>query len=99
MHSFAAQPPDLHRLALITSFAVFCLLALLGSASYPVLVCRLAASLHDSSPHSVSLVQLRFASFVVINLQRDIHPQKCAHAGRTKKRRPEGRPVSPSDDY
>ena len=30
-------------------------------------------------------MQLRFTSFVVINLRRDLHPQECAHAGRTKK--------------
>ena len=62
---------------------VSCPLALLGSAFYPVLVHRLAASLRASFPHSVSLVQLRFASFAVINLRRDLHPQECAHAGRT----------------
>ena len=69
------------------SFAVFGPLALLGSAFYPVLVHRLAASLHASFPHSVTLMQLRFASFVVINLRWDLHPQECAHAGRTKKNR------------
>ena len=37
------------------SFMASCPLALLGSAFYPVLVHRLAASLHASSPHSVSL--------------------------------------------
>ena len=31
-------------------------------------------------------MQLRFASFVVINLRRDLHPQECAHAGRTMKK-------------
>ena len=31
-------------------------------------------------------MQLRFASFAVINLRRDLHPQECAHAGRTLKR-------------
>jgi len=36
-------------------------LALLGSAFYPVLVHRLAASLHASFPQSVTLTQLRFA--------------------------------------
>jgi hypothetical protein len=41
--------------------------------------------LHASSPRSVTLTQLRFTSFVVINLRRDLHPQECAHAGRTKK--------------
>lgn len=65
------------------SFAVLCLLALLGSASYPILVHRLAASLHASSPHSVALMQLRFTSFAVINLREDFHLQECAHAGRT----------------
>ena len=50
-------------------------LTLLGNAFYafyafyPVLVHRLAASLHASFPHSVALMQLRFASFVVINLR------------------------------
>ena len=29
-------------------------------------------------------MQLRFASFVVINSRRDLHPQECARAGRTK---------------
>ena len=40
--------------------------------------------LHASFPHSVALMQLRFTSFVVINSRRDLHPQVCAHAGRTK---------------
>ena len=33
-------------------------------------------------------MQLRFASFAVINLRRDLHPQECARAGRTRKKRP-----------
>ncbi|MEO8135254.1 MAG: hypothetical protein ABI831_14880, partial [Betaproteobacteria bacterium] len=49
-----------------------------------VLVHRLAVSLHASFPHSVTLMQLRFASFAVISLRWDFHPQECAHAGRTK---------------
>jgi len=52
---------------------------------YPVLVHRLALSLHTSFPQSVALLQLRFASFAVVNLRRDFHPQDRAHAGRTKK--------------
>ena len=32
-------------------------------------------------------MQLRFASFAVINLRWDLHPQECAHAGRTRKSR------------
>ena len=41
-------------------------------------------TIHASSPPSVALMQLRFTSFAVINLRRDLHPQECAHAGRTK---------------
>ena len=33
-------------------------------------------------------MQLRFASFVAINLRRDLHPQECAHAERTRKKKP-----------
>ncbi|MGH8354765.1 MAG: hypothetical protein ACRERY_14760, partial [Pseudomonas sp.] len=59
---------------------------LIGIALYPVLVHRLAASLHASSPHSVTLMQLRFTSFAVVNSRWDFHPQDCAHAGRTKEK-------------
>ncbi len=65
------------------SFAVSCPPALLGTAFYPVLVNRHAASLHASSARSVALSQLRFAWFVVINSREDLHLQECAHAGRT----------------
>ncbi|MEY4564943.1 MAG: hypothetical protein RLZZ618_4220, partial [Pseudomonadota bacterium] len=34
-------------------------------------------------PHSVTLMQLRFASLAVINLREDLHLQECARAGRT----------------
>ena len=43
---------------------------------------------HASSPRSVTLTQLRFTSFAVTRLQRDLRPQECAHAGRTRKRHP-----------
>ena len=44
--TFPAQPPDLRRLSLgRESFAFMCPLALLGNASYPVSVRRLAGSL------------------------------------------------------
>jgi hypothetical protein len=76
-----STPPRLDH----ESFVVSGPLALLGNAFYPVLVHRLAASIHASSPQSVTLMQLRFTSLVVINLRRDLHPQECAHAGRTKK--------------
>src|ERR1700733_3531625 len=74
-------PPSLgHK-----SFAEFRPLALVGSASYPVLVHRPASSTHASSPRSVALPQLRFASFTVASLWRDLHPQESAYAGRTQK--------------
>ena len=56
------------------SFAEACPLALPGNAFYPILVHRLAASLHASFPHSVTLMQLRFTSLVVTNSRRDLHP-------------------------
>ncbi len=40
-------------------------------------------TLRTSFPRSVTLTQLYFASLVVTNLRRDLHPQVCAHAGRT----------------
>ncbi len=71
------------------SFAVKCLLALIGSASYPVLVHRLTVSLHTSSPRSVTLTQLYFASLAVVSSREDFHLQDRAHAGRTLPPRPE----------
>ena len=79
-----STPPRLDH----ESFAVTCPLALRSSAFYPVLVHRLEASLHASSLHSVALMQLRFTSFAVINLRRDLHPQECARAGRTQEKNP-----------
>jgi hypothetical protein len=76
-------PPFDHK-----SFAICCPLALVGIALYPVLVHRLAVSIHASSPHSVTLMQLRFTSFAVVSLRWDFHPQDCAHAGRTTKTPP-----------
>jgi hypothetical protein len=86
-HSFPAQPPDLRRLILDhKSFAVSGPLALIGTAFYPVLVHRLAVSLHASSPRSVTLPQLRFTSLTVVSLREDLHLQEYAHAGRTNKK-------------
>ncbi len=63
-HSFSAQPPDLRHLTFDhKSFAVSCQLALVGTASYPILVHRLA----DYAPRFLptvghpSAVALRFA--------------------------------------
>ena len=70
------------------SFAIRCPLALVGHASYPVLVHRPAASIHASSPWSVTLPQLRFTSLTVTRPRRDSHPLECAHAGRTTQKAP-----------
>ena len=46
-------------------------------------------TLRTSFPRSVTLTQLYFASLVVTNLRRDLHPQVCAHAERTTKNPPQ----------
>ena len=45
-------------------------------------------TLRASFPRSVVLTQLRFTSFVVINLLPDSHRKECAHAGRNRHRGP-----------
>ena len=70
------------------SFAVICPLALLRTASYPVPVRRPMASLHASSPRSVTLPQLRFASIVRVYSREDFHLQGGARAGRTNRKGP-----------
>ena len=75
--SFTAQPPDLQRLILYhESFAVHSRLRLIGTAFYPVLVHRLTVSIGASSPRSVTLTQLRFTSFAVVNSREDLHLQR-----------------------
>ena len=44
-------------------------------------------TLHASFPRSVTLTQLRFTLLTVTSSQRDLHPQMCAHAGRTNEKR------------
>src|SRR5512138_1847504 len=60
--TFSAQSPDLQHLSLgRESFAVTCPLALLGTASYPVSVRRLADSLPASFGAPLAVGALRFA--------------------------------------
>ncbi len=75
------------------SFAISCPLIQPGTASHPVLVHWFTDSRHASSPRSVALTQLRFASFAAVDSREELHLQDRAHAGRTKKRRPESRRV------
>ena len=49
---------------------------------------QLAALLHASSPHSGPLMQLRFASFAVINSREDLHLQKWGPAGAPSQKGP-----------
>ena len=62
-----------------------------GNAGLSVLVHRLAIYAPLPFPRSVTLVQLRFASLVLVNLRRDLHPQVCAHAGHLIKSEPRSR--------
>ena len=86
-HSFTAQPPDLRHFALITR-ASWSIAHSPCSAAPSIRFLSIGSQFmfHASSPRSVALTQLRFTSFVVINLRRDFHPQECAHAGRTMKK-------------
>jgi hypothetical protein len=43
-------------------------------------------TLRASFPRSVILTQLRFTLLTVTSSQRDLHPQVCAHAGRTNEK-------------
>src|SRR5690606_11946338 len=84
--SFTAQPPDIRRFALITRASRFLARSpCLAAPRIRFLFIGSQLTFHASFPHSVALVQLRFTSFAVINLWRDLHPQECAHAGRTRK--------------
>jgi hypothetical protein len=86
-HSFTPQPPHLRHLALITRASRFMARSpCLAAPSMRFLYIGSRFTIHASFPHSVALMQLRFASFVVINLRRDLHPQECAHAGHTKEK-------------
>src|SRR5699024_10486123 len=84
--SVTAQPPDLRRLALTTRASrLLARSPCSASPLYPVLVHRLAASLHASFPRSVTLTQLRFTSLAMVYSWEDFHLQDRAHAGRTKR--------------
>ena len=100
-HSFTAQPPDLHHLALATRASR--LLARSPCSAVPHIRFLFIGSrftLHASSPRSVALPQLRFTSFAVASLREDFHLQECARAGRTKKGRANARPFRrQADNY
>ncbi len=84
MVAVPAQQPDLHRLNLgRESFAVAGPLALLGSASYPVRVPRLAGSLAAAFSGPLTVAALRFTWVATTNSPGDFHPQVTIHAGHT----------------
>lgn len=84
-HSSAAEPSNLRRFALIKR-ASRPLARSHCSAAPPIRFLSISSQLmlHASFPRSIALAQLRFTSFAVINLRWDLHPQECAHIGRTK---------------
>src|SRR5690606_40816586 len=85
-HSFTAQPPDIRRFALITRASRFLARSpCLAAPRIRFLFIGSQLTFHASFPHSVALVQLRFTSFAVLNLWRDLHPHEFAQAGRTEK--------------
>src|SRR5690606_39591303 len=84
---FIAQPPHLRRFALVTRASrSMALSPCLATPSMQFLFIGSRFTLHASFPRSVALTQLRFTSLVVTNSRRDLHPQACAHAGRTMKK-------------
>jgi hypothetical protein len=84
-HTFTAQPPHLRHLALVTrALRSLARSPCLATPSMRFLFIGSRFTLHASFPRSVALTQLRFTLLTVTSLQRDLHPQVCAHAGRTK---------------
>jgi hypothetical protein len=89
LHRFIAQPPHLRRFALVTRASWFhahspCLAA----PSLRFLFIGSRCMLHACLPRSVALTQLRFTPLTVTSSQRDLHPQVCAHPGRTQEKKP-----------
>ena len=83
--AFSAQPPDLHRLSLgRQSFAALGPLALLGNASYPVPVRRLADSLAPSFSPPLTVGTLGFTWIVTTYSPENSHLQVTCHAGHTE---------------
>ena len=86
-HSFIAQPPHLRRFALVTRASRFLARSpCLAAPSMWFLFIGSRFTLRASFPHSVTLMQLRFTSLAVTSSWRDLHPQECAHAGRTRRK-------------
>ena len=89
LHTFIARLPHLRRLALVTRALRFCARSpCLATPSMRFLFVGSRFTLHASSTHSVTLMQLRFALLAVTSSQRDLHPQVCTHAGRTQEKTP-----------
>ena len=75
-HSFIAQPPHLRRFALVTRASWFVAHSPCSAApSMRFLFIGSQFTLHASFPHSVALMQLRFASLAVTSSREDSHLQ------------------------
>lgn len=86
MVAVSAQPPDLRRRSLgREGFAVTCPLALLGSASDPIRVPRLADSLPASFSRLLTVAALRLAWVATTHSPEDLHLQVTFHAGHTRR--------------
>jgi len=98
-HTFTAHSPDLRHFALVTRASRFLARSpCLAAPSIRFLFIDSRFTLRASFPRSVALPQLRFTSLAVTSLWRDLHPQVCAHAGRTKKKPALCRPAHPWQD-
>ncbi len=83
-HTFIAQPPHLRHFALVTRASwLHAHSPCLAAPSMQFLFIGSRFTLHASFPRSVAITQLRFTLLAVTSSQRDLHPQVCAHAGRT----------------
>ena len=81
-HSFIAQPLHLRRFALITRASRSLARSPCSAApSMQFLSIGSRFTLHASSPHSVALMQLRFTSFAVVSLWRDLHRRNAPMLG------------------
>jgi hypothetical protein len=83
-HTLTAQSPHLRHFALVTrALQIGACSPCLAAPSMRFLFIDSRFTLHDSFPHSVTLMQLRFTSLAVTSSRQDLHPQVCTHAGRT----------------
>lgn len=87
-YSFTMQPPDFTPIRLCLDHESRGVMACSPCLTAPSI--RFCSLTHRFPPrfrlpHLAVLVPLRFASFAIINIRRNLHPQECTHAKRKKK--------------